>query len=109
MLLKALRLLQYHHTNFDPWPAKAYSAAFDWEGERGGPRLSTERQLDAVVSLIAPLNDFGVHVTSYDSNPGFLRLQSLTGHVFGKELEVETLRKLVRKALRLLKPLRGSE
>jgi hypothetical protein len=109
MLLKALRLLHYHYLHFEPWPAKAYSAAFDWEGERGGPRLSTERQLDAVVSLIGLLNDFGVHVTSYDSNPGFLRLQSLTGRVFGAEMEVETLRKLVQKARRLLKPLPGSE
>jgi hypothetical protein len=98
VLLKRLRLLHHHHQNFEPWPERAYSASFDWEGNNdgGGERLSTERQRNAVVALVQLLDNHGVRVTSYVSNPGFALLRRLTGQVLGQELEAEKLRSLVK-------------
>jgi hypothetical protein len=104
VLLKALRVLQYHHSYFEPWPERAYSAVFDWEGNNngGGERLSTERQRNAVVALVKLLDNhdglkrLDVRVTSYLDNPGFALLRQLTGLVFGQELGDAMLQSLVK-------------
>jgi hypothetical protein len=98
VLLNALRLLHHHHQNFEPWPERAYSASFDWEGNNdgGGERLSTERQRNAVVALVQLLDNHDVRVSSYVGNPGFALLRRLTGQVLGQDLEAEKLRSLVK-------------
>ncbi len=98
-LITVLYALRDHHASFEPWPEYAYGPHFDWDGPTpdSATRLATQYRDSAVYGLVWLLRDSGVKVTSYDSNPGFIRLQELTGRVLKQPLETELLRRLVRR------------